>query len=148
MTYFQIYNEFIKDLLIANNFQEMAVCEHPDRGTVINGLAQVAITSKEEIMELLALGASNRVIGSTEQNSTSSRSHAVMQLFLTKDVNSFEQKVSKLTMIDLAGSERIYPHRDALKESRQKEGAAINKSLLSLGNCISGLVRLQHIQRA
>ena len=78
MTYFQIYNELIKDLLIANNFEEMGICEHPQRGTIIKGLAQVAITSKEEIMELLALGASNRVTGSTEQNSTSSRSHAIM----------------------------------------------------------------------
>jgi hypothetical protein len=46
-------------------------------------------------------------------------------------------------MIDLAGSERIFSHKDAFEISRQKEGAAINKSLLSLGNCIAGLVKLQ-----
>ena len=46
-------------------------------------------------------------------------------------------------MIDLAGSERIFSHKDAFEISRQKEGAAINKSLLSLGNCIAGLASYQ-----
>jgi hypothetical protein len=40
---------------------------------------------------------------------------------------------AKLTMIDLAGSERLNP----LQPSKQAiEGATINKSLLALGNCI------------
>jgi kinesin family protein 18/19 len=45
-------------------------------------------------------------------------------------------------MIDLAGSERI-TFETVKKGSRQIEGAAINKSLLALGNCITGLSRLQ-----
>lgn len=46
-------------------------------------------------------------------------------------------------MIDLAGSERIHSHTSAQKTHLQKEGSAINRSLLALGNCISGLVKLQ-----
>ena len=60
-------------------------------------------------MELLLLGSSNRMTGSTDQNANSSRSHAVMQLYVTKEVSGFPQDntFAKLSMIDLAGSERI-----------------------------------------
>lgn len=53
MSYYQIYNEQIKDLLIRDNRQPMDICEDPLRGTIITNLAQVEITSREEIMELL-----------------------------------------------------------------------------------------------
>jgi len=46
-------------------------------------------------------------------------------------------------MIDLAGSERLTKENNHKKVCRQIEGAAINKSLLALGNCIAGLVRLK-----
>lgn len=49
---------------------------------------------------------------------------------------------AKLSMIDLAGSERTKA-LGGRRGSRQIEGAAINKSLLALGNCITGLVRIQ-----
>ena len=42
----------------------------------------------------------------------------------------------KLYMVDLAGSERASATAES-KNVRQKEGANINKSLLSLGNCIN-----------
>lgn len=42
-----------------------------------------------------------------------------------------------LTLIDLAGSERAALTQN--KGIRLKEGANINKSLLSLGNCINSL---------
>ena len=109
MSYFQIYNEQIRDLLLRDTKQPIDVLEDPIRGTVISNLAQVSINNKEEVMELLQLGATNRVIGQTDQNVTSSRSHAIMQLYITKQINGFPQDntFSRLTMIDLAGSERI-----------------------------------------
>ena len=51
---------------------------------------------------------------------------------LTEDV-----KVSKLSLIDLAGSERATVTKN--KGARLREGANINKSLLALGNCINAL---------
>jgi hypothetical protein len=66
MSYYQIYNEMIKDLLITNNNQKIEICEDPVRGTVITGLAQVSISNRQEVMDLLAVGASNRVTGSTD----------------------------------------------------------------------------------
>jgi kinesin family protein 18/19 len=44
---------------------------------------------------------------------------------------------SKLSLIDLAGSERASATKN--KGSVLQEGANINKSLLSLGNCINAL---------
>lgn len=45
-----------------------------------------------------------------------------------------EVRISQLNLIDLAGSERATSH-----EERRKEGAFINKSLLSLSNVIHKL---------
>ncbi len=46
-----------------------------------------------------------------------------------------EVSIGKLSLVDLAGSERA----GGAKGSRQIEGAKINKSLLTLGNCIQSL---------
>ena len=45
--------------------------------------------------------------------------------------------IGKLSLIDLAGSERAYKTDNAGK--RLVEGANINRSLLALGNCINAL---------
>jgi kinesin family member 18/19 len=58
-----------------------------------------------------------------------------------KDPETGEIKVSKLNMIDLAGSERAaYTNNKGI---RMREGANINKSLLALGNCINALSGMQ-----
>lgn len=48
---------------------------------------------------------------------------------------------STLTIIDLAGSEKSYYSNinKKMKNTLQKEGSNINKSLLALGNCIQSL---------
>lgn len=50
---------------------------------------------------------------------------------------SGQVKIVKLSMIDLAGSERA--SATGCKGDRFKEGANINRSLLALGNCINQL---------
>lgn len=94
--------------------------------------------------ELLAHGNSNRMVGATHLNQASSRSHAILQMLITTSVVGYpnELKQGRLTMIDLAGSERLSRGNGSQKHLR--ESAAISKSLLALGGCISGLVRLQH----
>ena len=114
--------------------------ECPKRGTVIQNLSQVQIKSANEALELLIIGANNRIVGATDYNHASSRSHAVMQLTLIKKSKKQPELNSevKLTMIDLAGSERR--QRSA---KTQIEGANINKSLLALGTCIAAIIRAQ-----
>ena len=50
-----------------------------------------------------------------------------------------EVNFAKLSLIDLAGSERATSTGN--KGARMQEGAAINKSLLALGNCITALAK-------
>ena len=83
------------------------------------------------------------VAGSTGANADSSRSHAVIQLRLTKKPTGRGKKrteVGKFSFIDLAGSER---GADTSGNNRQTrlEGAEINKSLLALKECIRALGR-------
>lgn len=78
---------------------------------------------------------------STGANEASSRSHAVLQVSVEeKDRDTgieAEIRVAKLSLIDLAGSERASNTHN--KGMRMIEGSNINKSLLALGNCINAL---------
>lgn len=71
----------------------------------------------------------------------SSRSHAVLQVTVeNKDKNhgtDSDVNIGKLSLIDLAGSERASATLNTGK--RLIEGANINRSLLALANCINAL---------
>lgn len=62
----------------------------------------------------------------------------ILQVYISmKNKLDGQMKCVKLSMIDLAGSERA--SATGCKGDRFKEGANINKSLLALGNCINSL---------
>ena len=81
------------------------------------------------------------MVEATGANATSSRSHAVLQIICEHTLKNSgitgEIQTGKLSLIDLAGSERA--SRTNNKGQRMIEGANINRSLLSLGNCINAL---------
>ncbi|PIO57850.1 hypothetical protein TELCIR_20730, partial [Teladorsagia circumcincta] len=79
-------------------------------------------------MQILQEGNLRRTQEATEANKTSSRSHALLQVQILKN----NRPHSKLFLIDLAGSERASNTNN--RGQRLKEGAAINRSLLALGN--------------
>ena len=93
------------------------------------------------MMRVLQQANTRRTTESTKANEASSRSHAILQLNVYKKPKvggyEFEQKQGKLSMIDLAGSERgsVTENRGI----RLFEGAKINRSLLALANCINAL---------
>jgi kinesin family protein 18/19 len=78
---------------------------------------------------------------STGANETSSRSHAILQVMVEYKEKftgiEAEIKYGKLSLIDLAGSERASATQN--RGIRLIEGANINRSLLTLGNCINAL---------
>ncbi|XP_056392265.1 kinesin-like protein KIF19 isoform X2 [Hyla sarda] len=140
MSYLEIYNELIRDLLNpSSGFLEL---RDDSKGNVqIARITEFFTHSAEESMDLLRKGNRHRTQEPTAANKTSSRSHAVLQVtvkYKSKSHNVHDElRIGKLFMIDLAGSERAAQTQN--RGQRMKEGAHINRSLLALGNCITAL---------
>ena len=141
LSYLEIYNETIKDLLMPLRSANLDLREDPSRGIIVAGLSQMMITKIDEIMTLLHHGNKNRTQEATYMNQTSSRSHAVLQLTVERKEKergmTSEVDTAILTLIDLAGSERARETKN--RGIRLIEGANINKSLLALGNVVNAL---------
>ncbi|XP_035376866.1 kinesin-like protein KIF18A [Electrophorus electricus] len=138
-SYLEVYNEQIRDLLA--NSGPLAVREDGAKGVVVQGLTLHQPKSAEHILEALDYGNRNRTQHPTDVNASSSRSHAVFQIYLrqqdkTASLNP-NVRVAKMSLIDLAGSERASATN--AKGARLREGANINRSLLALGNVINTL---------
>uniref|UniRef100_UPI004072FD1C Kinesin-like protein KIF18A, DARPin fusion protein n=1 Tax=synthetic construct TaxID=32630 RepID=UPI004072FD1C len=149
VSYLEVYNEQIRDLLV--NSGPLAVREDTQKGVVVHGLTLHQPKSSEEILHLLDNGNKNRTQHPTDMNATSSRSHAVFQIYLrqqdkTASINQ-NVRIAKMSLIDLAGSERA--STSGAKGTRFVEGTNINRSLLALGNVINALAdskrKNQHI---
>lgn len=157
VSYLEIYNEKIHDLLsapIGNGFgpsqqEEIKLREDGNRGVYATPLKEEIVQSPTQLLRVIARGDHARRTGSTQFNARSSRSHAVVQIVVESrerlPTGAMSQdkrsgigpggvRVSTLSLIDLAGSERA-----AEDKERRAEGAHINKSLLTLGTIISRL---------
>lgn len=140
VSFLEIYNEQIRDLIMVSS-DVLDLREDPLKGVCVAGLSEIEVDTPEEILDLLIFGNRNRTQEATGANETSSRSHAVMQIICEhKDRDAgieAEIRIGKLSLIDLAGSERA--SKTGNRGIRMIEGANINKSLLALGNCINAL---------
>lgn len=134
ISFIEIYNEQVRDLLSSSS-KELVLREDPRKGVTVAGMTELKADSVDGVMELLQQGNGRRTTEPTNKNATSSRSHAILQV-MVESRNS--GRVSKLSMIDLAGSERTLASES--RTARSAEGAHINKSLLALSGCISSLV--------
>ena len=66
------------------------------------------VATLKEVEELVVLGGRNRTVGSNNVNEHSSRSHLVLQVYISStDTTSGYIQHGQLNLIDLAGSERI-----------------------------------------
>uniref|UniRef100_A0A8D2ZDK8 plus-end-directed kinesin ATPase n=1 Tax=Scophthalmus maximus TaxID=52904 RepID=A0A8D2ZDK8_SCOMX len=145
VSYMEIYCERVRDLLNPKNKGNLRVREHPLMGPYVEDLSKLAVTSYNDIQDLMDSGNKARTVAATNMNETSSRSHAVFNIIFTQkkhdmDSDNTSEKVSKISLVDLAGSERA--DSTGAKGTRLKEGANINKSLTTLGKVISGLAEL------
>lgn len=135
ISYLEVYNEQVMNLLTKTGPLRLREDSH---GVVVSGLVLKPIYDADELLSLLALGNRNRTQHPTDANAESSRSHAIFQVHIRMtNKTSGEKRTVKLSMIDLAGSERGSSTKCI--GQRFKEGASINKSLLALGNCINKL---------
>uniref|UniRef100_A0A8C3XMX5 plus-end-directed kinesin ATPase n=1 Tax=Chelydra serpentina TaxID=8475 RepID=A0A8C3XMX5_CHESE len=150
VSYMEIYCERVRDLLNPKNKGNLRVREHPLLGPYVEDLSKLAVTSYNDIQDLMDSGNKARTVAATNMNETSSRSHAVFNIIFTQKRHDAEtdvttEKVSKISLVDLAGSERA--DSTGAKGTRLKEGANINKSLTTLGKVISALAEMVGLPR-
>lgn len=134
---FEIYGGKLFDLL---NSRRQVKCLEDSKGKVcFPGLTEHVVDGPDDLMVMIEEGAVNRSTGTTSRNADSSRSHAVLQLKLRKDVGRRKNvEHGRLNFIDLAGSERGADTSSASRATRL-EGAEINTSLLALKEVIRAL---------
>lgn len=134
-TFFEIYCGKVYDLL--NNKKKLRVLEDHKNLVQIVDIREQPLNSVEDVLSLIQYGMNIRTSGATSANQHSSRSHAVFQIILK---NKLKKEHGKISLIDLAGSERGKDTNSADRITRM-EGAEINKSLLALKECIRALGR-------
>jgi len=149
----EIYNEEIYDLLAPEGLPKLKIYDDASKkGSVfVSGITEVPILEKSKVYEILQQGSNKRRTAVTNMNEFSSRSHSVFSITVhTKDttINDMESeelvRIGKLNLVDLAGSENI--GKSGAVDQRACEAGNINKSLLTLGRCITALVdRTPHV---
>ncbi|KAJ4972044.1 hypothetical protein NE237_005143 [Protea cynaroides] len=145
MSYMEIYNEEINDLL-APEHRKLQIHESLERGIFVAGLREEIVASPEQVLDFMEFGESHRHIGETNMNVYSSRSHTIFRMIIESKEKSDDGnietscdavRVSVLNLVDLAGSERAA--KTGAEGVRLKEGSHINKSLMTLGTVIKKL---------
>ena len=152
VSYLEIYNEEIRDLLvdpiIGSPAPKIMLREDKKHGVYASPLKEEIVQSPTQLLAVIDRGVKARQTGTTQYNLHSSRSHAVVKIVIESrdraNVPGANNKraalvaggvrVSTLSLIDLAGSEKA-----ADSKQRRTEGSHINKSLLALGTVIARL---------
>jgi len=136
VSYCEIYLERLRDLLNPKN-KQLKIREN-NNGVYIAGISSWYVRDEKDVMDLMMMGADSRTTQSTNMNAVSSRSHGVFMLMLnSKDTETGSQKMSKLMMVDLAGSEKV--SKTGAQGSALEEAKKINQSLSALGNVMNSL---------
>ncbi|KAL7696979.1 C-terminal motor kinesin [Lotmaria passim] len=139
----EIYCEQIRDLLSTK--KEAAGLSYEVKqggpyGTYVTNLKEIPVTSPRDIDSIMATAQTHRSEGMTNMNEHSSRSHMLLYIIVrTTNKQTNMQGYGKLSLIDLAGSERL--DKSGAEGQRMKEAVSINKSLSSLGDVIAGLAQ-------
>merc|ERR550537_1463413 len=142
MSYLQIYNERVHDLLMPHSFAEaLQLREEPSGEVTVPQLTVEPVASEAQLARYLIDGSEHRSYRATTFNEASSRSHAVVTFYVeTRDGERTRR--SRLDLVDLAGSERWEPGENSvMSKAHATELMSINKSLSALGHCIHALAK-------
>lgn len=135
VSYIEIYNENIKDLLrtSATDSTKHEIKKDVSGGTYVSDVTMLELdpNNSADICAVTETAAKHRSVASTAMNEESSRSHSVFTLYLkASNAELGESLRGTLSLVDLAGSERL--DRSGATGSRMRETISINKSLSSL----------------
>ncbi|XP_061516333.1 kinesin-like protein KIF14 [Anopheles gambiae] len=169
VSYFEIYNEKIHDLLSVTPSDgvitvstpgqgakraALKVREHPVWGPYVVDLSTHPVDSHTALRNWLAVGNSQRATAATGMNDKSSRSHSIFSVVLnlaeivhSSDTDDGDHasstasvKQTKRSKISLVDlAGSERVSQTCASGARLKEGVSINKSLLTLGKVISAL---------
>ncbi|KPI90047.1 putative C-terminal motor kinesin [Leptomonas seymouri] len=139
----EIYCEQIRDLLVSKKDAANTVYEVKQGGpygTYVTNLKELPVTSPRDIDGIMSTAQTHRSESMTNMNEHSSRSHMLLYIIVrTTNKQTNMQSYGKLSLIDLAGSERL--DKSGAEGQRMKEAVSINKSLSALGDVIAGLAQ-------
>jgi hypothetical protein len=144
LSYIELYSEEINDLLSSNRPQGgLKVRQHKQYGPYVKGLTKVVVENFNDMRKFINKGNKDRVVASTLLNSRSSRSHAIITIYINQSIynpktDKMKEINSKINLVDLAGSEKV--GESGVIGINFKEAVMINKSLSTLGLVISKLV--------
>ncbi|XP_061595670.1 kinesin-like protein KIF20A isoform X2 [Cololabis saira] len=146
VSFYEIYNEFLYDLLDASPSHQLKkrvtlrLSDDRQGNPYVKDLTWIQVRSAEEAWRILRAGHRNQSFASTHLNQNSSRSHSIFSIRVLhvhpEACPGQVMHISELTVCDLAGSERCKEQRNG---ERMKEATNINTSLLTLGRCIAAL---------
>ncbi|CAF0970877.1 unnamed protein product, partial [Didymodactylos carnosus] len=136
ISFFELYNEQIYDLLVKPNeikTRKPLRLLQGDSTTTIRNLIQVPVFDLNEAKDVVKFAFINRSTSKTVFNEASSRSHAILCITLiTTDEFSEVPTMSHLYICDLAGNEPLTQHVG----KQMNETCNINTSLMTLKDCI------------
>lgn len=108
VSYMEIYNEEVRDLLGKELNKSLEVKERTDIGVFVKDLSGFVVNNAADLENIMKLGNRNRAVGATKMNTESSRSHAIFSITVESsetDENGEEHvKMGKLQLVDLAVS--------------------------------------------
>lgn len=154
VSYFELYNESGYDLLAhvdnqngyndnveiskLDDLPKVTMLEDEDGNYHFRNLSVNQVSTEEEALNLLFIGDTNRAIGETQMNQSSSRSHCIFTIMVEMRKGGSDTVIrSKLNLVDLAGSERV--HKTNSSGQTLKEAQYINSSLFFLEMVIVAL---------
>ncbi|NWV78602.1 KIF9 protein, partial [Dasyornis broadbenti] len=152
ISYLEIYNETLFDLLAPGlgrgiRDTQLAVRDGPE-GVYVKGLSVHPVSREEEALHLLFEAREPKLIAEHTLNKNSTRSHCIFTMYIecrSRDYKNLKCLKSKLTLIDLAGSERL--SKTGSEGQVRIEASYINKSLSFLEQFVIALAnpKREHI---
>lgn len=135
----EIYKEQFVDLLKTKDkaHRDLKLMTSTAKGTYVEGLTSVAVSSHQQIMDLIKHGLENRHTGQTKQNQQSSRSHSIFMIEVLQHLRNNVVQRGVINLVDLAGSERV--SKSAADGLALEEAKKINQSLSALGKVINSI---------
>mmetsp|Transcript_14426 Transcript_14426/g.31243 ORF Transcript_14426/g.31243 Transcript_14426/m.31243 type:complete len:693 (+) Transcript_14426:1-2079(+) len=141
---FELYRDDLVDLFqpkVKGKAPPILDIKKDTRGSVyVDNATLREAGSAADLLKIIQEGQDRRHVSATKMNTDSSRSHLIAIISIESTNRKTKQvAVGKLTLCDLAGSERL--KKSEASGDQLKEAQSINKSLSALGDVIEALTK-------